>query len=101
MSNKKTYCEWCGIETTREKTLANSLPILEFIEEKIQNLGKDKVWSDLYQGKKNDFSQTLLLYDGLMNSLKKRRICSLCMEQNHKLEIKYYSFDEQEQESEF
>tara|TARA_R110000772_G_scaffold121070_2_gene227399 strand:- start:1075 stop:1407 length:333 start_codon:yes stop_codon:yes gene_type:complete len=91
---KDNTCEWCFSKTSMGKTTQAETPILEFIEDKINELGREEVWGvngdwslmDL----DSDLEAELLVYDELLNNLGKRVVCWPCLEEDDKLYEKYY-----------
>jgi hypothetical protein len=52
------HCTWCGAPTVMEQMLLPQTPILEFLEVKIDLIGRDDVW-----GNKADWSRLNLNSD--------------------------------------
>ena len=46
LGKKKKYCNWCGKPTLMEQLQLADTPILEFMEDKINVLGREKVWGE-------------------------------------------------------
>ena len=77
------------IPTTQSET-----PILEFIEDKIDLIGREDIWgihgdwslADI----DSDLEAELLIYDEMLNSVKKRIVCTSCMIQDEANYQKYY-----------
>mgnify|MGYP006093611929 CR=1 FL=1 len=94
------YCEWCGNKTSMGKTTQAETPILEFIEDKIDEIGREEVWGvhgdwstmDI----DSDFEAELLVYDGMLNTIDKRIVCEVCMRQDDEMYMRYYSEMEEE-----
>ena len=88
------YCEWCGKRTVMDKVLVGSTPILEFLEDKIDEAGREDVWGSSgdwsEQDIDSDFEAELLVYDSMLNSLSKKTICVSCLNQDEELFERYY-----------
>ena len=93
--SKLNYCEWCGNKTPFNKTMQAQTPILEFMEEKIDLIGREDIW-----GVHGDWSMVnidsdleaeLLIYDEMLNMVSKRTVCEVCLVQDNKMYKKYYS----------
>ena len=99
-NHKVNYCEWCGNKTKMGKTTQPETPILEFIEDKIDKVGREEVWgvnSDWsLMDLDSDFEAELLVYDGMLNAIDKRIVCEVCMRQDDEMYMKYYSEMEEE-----
>ena len=89
------YCEWCSKKTTMGKTQQAETPILEFIEDKIDLIGREDIW-----GVRGDWSMVdidsdleaeLLIYDEMLNNIGQRIVCTACMIQDDKMWKNYYS----------
>ena len=97
---KVNYCEWCGNKTSMGKTTQAETPILEFIEDKIDKVGREEVWGVngdwSLMNLDSDFEAELLVYDGMLNALDKRIVCEVCMRQDDELYMRYYSEMEEE-----
>jgi hypothetical protein len=95
---KKKYCAWCGCVTNARIGFVPSTPVLEWLEEKIDTLGRDKVWDENSDWSKVKMdSQTeaeLLVYEELMNTVVKQVVCDKCLDEDHKLFAKYYGEDQ-------
>ena len=48
MADNRTvkHCQWCGAPTVMEQMQLADTPILEFVEDKIDKLGRNKVWGE-------------------------------------------------------
>mgnify|MGYP003679837449 FL=1 len=94
------YCEWCGNKTSMGKTTQAETPILEFIEDKIDEIGREEVWGvhgdwstmDI----DSDFEAELLVYDEMLNTIDKRIVCEVCMRQDDEMYMRYYGEMEEE-----
>ena len=91
---KVNYCEWCSKKTPLGKTQQAETPILEFIEEKIDLIGREDIW-----GVEGDWSMVdmdsdleaeLLIYDEMLNNIGQRIVCTACMIQDDMMWRKYY-----------
>ena len=96
--NKINYCKWCGAKTTHEPIQIAQTPILEFLEDKIDKLGRDKVW-----GENSDWSildnhpeveAELLVYDEMLNNISYKYLCEKCVQEDNRLYTKYYEQDD-------
>ena len=103
--SKIGYCEWCAKNTKMGYSEQPNTPILEDIEERINEIGRNKVWgvnSDWSElDLDSNFEAELLVYDELMNTFSMRRVCRQCMLEDDILWEKYYSDDEDEDEVDF
>lgn len=95
MAKKKTYCEWCGGETNNKPTLISKITIMEDIEEKIDELGREEVFNDYYHSfpieTDNETRAKIYAYLDLMSDVKERIICSYCLDVDDEMNDKYYS----------
>ena len=91
---KINYCEWCSKQTPLGKIIQAETPILEFIEDKIDLIGREDIW-----GIEGDWSMVdidseleaeLLVYDTMLNNVQERIICEVCLIQDEKMYKKYY-----------
>ena len=88
------YCEWCSKQTPLGKTTQAITPILEFMEDKIDLIGREDIWGihgdwsmvDI----DSDLEAELLIYDEMLNNIGKRIICEVCLRQDNKMYKKYY-----------
>lgn len=93
--SKLNYCEWCGNKTPLGRTMQAETPILEFMEEKIDLIGREDIWGihgdwsmiDI----DSDLEAELLIYDEMLNMVSKRTVCEVCLVQDNKMYKKYYS----------
>ena len=89
------YCEWCSKQTPMGKTTQAETPILEFIEDKIDLIGREDIWGihgdwsmvDI----DSDLEAELLIYDEMLNNVKKRTVCTACIVNEEMMYTKYYS----------
>ena len=93
-NQKVNYCEWCSKQTPFGKTIQAETPILEFIEDKIDLIGREDIW-----GIEGDWSMVdidseleaeLLVYDTMLNNVQERIICEVCLRTDDKMYQKYY-----------
>jgi len=76
------------------KTTQAITPILEFMEDKIDLIGREDIWGmngdwslvDI----DSDLEAELLIYDEMLNTLGKRIVCEVCLRQDNMLYKKYY-----------
>ena len=94
-NSKVNYCEWCSKQTPLGKTTQAITPILEFMEDKIDLIGREDIWGvhgdwsmvDI----DSDLEAELLIYDEMLNNVGKRIVCEVCLRQDDKMYQKYYS----------
>ena len=94
-NQKVKYCEWCSKKTPRPPTTQAETPILEFMEEKIDLVGREDIWGihgdwsmvDI----DSDLEAELLIYDEMLNNVKKRIVCTACIMNEKVMYNKYYS----------
>ena len=103
--SKIGYCEWCAKNTKMGYSETPNTPILEDIEERIKEIGRNKVWSTNSDWSQldldSDFEAELLVYDELLNTFSMRRICRQCRSEDDRLWEKYYDNNEDEDEIDF
>ena len=93
-NSKLKYCEWCSKKTSMVPTTQAITPILEFMEDKIDLIGREDIWGihgdwslvDI----DSDLEAELLIYDEMLNNIGKRIICEVCLRQDNMLYKKYY-----------
>lgn len=94
---KVNYCEWCSKKTHFGKTTQAETPILEFIEDKIDLIGREDIW-----GIHGDWSMVdidseleaeLLIYDEMLSNVGKRIVCEVCLRTDDEMYKKYYGTD--------
>jgi hypothetical protein len=94
IKREEKCCEWCGRFTSMGKIKASAIPIMEYIEDKINLRGRDKIWGDDSQWQDEDmsseFEAELLVYDDMLNDIKMRRICGPCLMEDDRLWRHYY-----------
>ena len=91
---KLSYCDWCGKKSSMIPTTQAITPILEFMEDKIDLIGREDIWGmngdwslvDI----DSDLEAELLIYDEMLNTLGKRIVCEVCLRQDNMLYKKYY-----------
>lgn len=98
-NSKINYCKWCGAKTNLDPIKIPETPILEFLEEKINKLGRNKVWGEssnwAYIEMDPDIEAELLVYDEMLNTISYKHICEKCVEEDNRLYDKYYNDDEE------
>mgnify|MGYP003664206808 FL=1 len=93
-NQKVNYCEWCSKQTPFGKTIQAETPILEFIEDKIDLIGREDIWG--IEGDwsmidiDSDLEAELLVYDTMLNNVQERIICEVCLRTDDKMYQKYY-----------
>ena len=94
-NSKVNYCEWCSKQTRLGKTTQAITPILEFIEDKIDLIGREEIWGEYGDWSMvdidSDLEAELLVYDEMLNNIQKRIICEVCLRQDDEMYQKYYS----------
>ena len=74
-------------------------PILEFMEEKINKLGRDKVWGEHANWSKldidSDVEAELLVYDEMLATVSLKTVCEKCLSEDDRLYEKYYGGSEE------
>ena len=95
--NKVNHCTWCGVPTVMEPMLMPQTPILEFMEEKINSFGRDKIWGEKADWSildmDSDFEAELLVYDDMLSEMELKHVCERCIIEDDKLWKKYYEDD--------
>jgi hypothetical protein len=73
-------------------------PILEFIEDKIDKLGRQRVWGENSDWSKlnmdPDDEAELLVYDEMLSNVSFRTVCERCLSEDDRLYKKYYGDDD-------
>tara|TARA_B110000914_G_scaffold124581_1_gene108755 strand:+ start:204 stop:572 length:369 start_codon:yes stop_codon:yes gene_type:complete len=92
--SKIGYCEWCAKKTPLPPTTQAETPILEFIEDKIDLIGREDIWGvhgdwSLMEID-SDLEAELLIYDEMLNNVQKRIVCTACIMNEEKMYNKYY-----------
>ena len=49
-NRKKNHCKWCGKPTVMKPMIVADTPLLEFMEDKINEYGRDQIWGDTQIG---------------------------------------------------
>ena len=97
LGKKKKYCNWCGKPTLMEPLQLADTPILEFMEEKINKHGRDRVWGEdgdwSSQKLDPDFEAELLVYDNMLCNVSPKVVCVSCLKEDDDLWEKYYGQD--------
>jgi hypothetical protein len=76
-------------------------PILEFIEEKIDKFGRQRIWGEdgdwSTQNLDSDFEAELLVYDNMLCTVSPKVVCINCLKVDDELWEKYYNngFDDE------
>tara|TARA_B100001057_G_scaffold126445_1_gene125316 strand:+ start:156 stop:491 length:336 start_codon:yes stop_codon:yes gene_type:complete len=103
--DKQNHCAWCGKPTHMEAMQLPETPILEFMEEKIDKHGRDKIWGEKgdwsTQNLDSDFEAELLVYDNMLCSISPKVVCIGCLKEDDDLWEKYYNQDDDNYEIEF
>ena len=88
------HCTWCGAPTVMERMLLPQTPILEFLETKIDLIGRDDVWGDKADWSNlhldSDVEAELLIYDEMLGNVSLKYVCERCLSEDDKLWEKYY-----------
>ena len=94
---KTNWCCWCGKPTWMEPMLLPETPILEFMEEKIDEYGRERIWGEngdwSQENLDSDFEAELLVYDNMLSSVSNKIVCITCLNDDDKLWEKYYGED--------
>ena len=95
MNRKKhNHCSWCGKPTVMEPMQLADTPILKFMEEKINEFGRDKIWGEQGDWSQYDldseFEAELLVYDQMLTSVSPKIVCITCLKEDDDLYNKYY-----------
>lgn len=88
------HCTWCGAPTVMERMLLPQTPILEFLEVKIDLIGRNDVWGDGADWSRlnldSDVEAELLIYDEMLGNVGLKYVCERCLSEDDKLWEKYY-----------
>jgi hypothetical protein len=80
-------------------------PILEFMEEKIDEYGRERIWGEngdwSSENLDSDFEAELLVYDQMLSTVSKKVVCIGCLHDDDKLWEKYYNNDNDNLQIEF
>lgn len=94
------HCKWCGKNTWMEPMLLSDTPILEFMEEKINEHGRERIWGENGDWSEemldSDFEAELLVYDEMLNTISKKVVCISCLKHDDDLWEKYYNTGDDE-----
>jgi hypothetical protein len=97
MARKKmdiNHCTWCGASTLMERMLLPQTPILEFLEVKIDLIGREEVWGDRADWSRlnldSDVEAELLVYDEMLGQVDLKHVCERCLSEDDRLWDKYY-----------
>ena len=92
------HCVWCGAPTLMEEMQLPDTPIIEHMEEKINNHDRKRIWGDLSDWSKldldSDFEAELLVYDEMLGTMSLKTVCETCLGEDDRLWQKYYTNDE-------
>jgi len=95
--NKINHCKWCGKPTWMEAILLPETPILEFIEDKINEYGREEIWGEngdwSLEDLDSDFEAELLVYDEMLNTMSPKVVCIGCLKEDDELYNRYYEYD--------
>lgn len=98
---KTNHCSWCGKATNMIPMSLPETPILEFIEEKIDKHGRERIWGEdgdwSQENLDSDFEAELLVYDQMLCTISKKIVCLSCLHEDDILWEKYYNigFDDE------
>ena len=88
------HCKWCGASTLMERMLLPQTPILEFLEVKIDLIGREEVWGDRADWSRlnldSDVEAELLVYDEMLGQVDLKHVCERCLSEDDRLWDKYY-----------
>tara|TARA_R100001591_G_C4210800_1_gene146411 strand:- start:87 stop:392 length:306 start_codon:yes stop_codon:yes gene_type:complete len=77
-----------------EEMVVADTPILEFMEDKIDEHGREKIWGNKADWSKlnldSDFEAELLVYDQMLTTVSNKVVCISCLKQDDELWHKYY-----------
>ena len=92
------HCVWCGAPTLMGEMQLPDTPIIEHMEEKINNHDRKRIWGDLSDWSKldldSDFEAELLVYDEMLGTMSLKTVCETCLGEDDRLWQKYYTNDE-------
>ena len=93
-------CAWCHKRTNLPKIFAAQSPLLEWMEEKINNYCKSQgirrvdLWSENSDWGRIELSESfeleLITYDDLTVTVDRRHICKQCLLEDDRMDKKYY-----------
>ena len=88
------HCTWCGASTLMERMLLPQTPILEFLEVKIDLIGREEVWGDRADWSRlnldSDVEAELLVYDEMLGQVDLKHVCERCLSEDDRWWDKYY-----------
>lgn len=88
------HCVWCGALTPMEQMQLPQTPILEHMEEKIDKMGRKRIWGDNSDWSKvnmdSDLEAELLVYDEMLATVSLKTVCERCLNEDDKLWKQYY-----------
>ncbi len=88
------HCVWCGALTPMEQMQLPSTPILEHMEEKIDKIGRKRIWGDNSDWSKvnmdSELEAELLVYDEMLATISLKTVCERCIGEDERLWKKYY-----------
>lgn len=88
------HCVWCGAVTPMEPMQLPQTPILEHMEEKIDNIGRKRIWGDNSDWSRidmdSDLEAELLVYDEMLAMVSLKIVCERCIKEDERLWKKYY-----------
>ena len=97
-------CAWCHKPTSLPKIFAADVPILDWMEEKINmfcnknGIDRNILWSEESDWGKLDLDEKteaeLLVYDKLIETVSRKTICQECLKEDDILWKKYYHTSE-------
>jgi hypothetical protein len=92
--DKINYCKWCGAPTIMEAMQLPESPILEFLEIKIDLIGRNDVWGERADWSElnldSDVEAELLVYDEMLGNVSLKHVCERCLSEDERLWKKYY-----------
>lgn len=92
--NTINHCQWCGAPTVMERMQLPDTPILEFLETKIDLIGRDRIWGENSNWAKVDIDPDteaeLLVYDEMLSTISLKTVCETCLGEDDRLWKKYY-----------
>ena len=72
-----------------EEMVVADTPILEFMEDKIDEHGREEIWGNKADWSKlnldSDFEAELLVYDQMLTTVSNKVVCIGCLKQDHHL----------------
>ena len=88
------HCVWCGAVTPVEPMQLPQTPILEHMEDKIDNIGRKRIWGDNSDWSRidmdSDLEAELLVYDEMLAMVSLKIVCERCIKEDERLWKKYY-----------